>query len=95
MNGLLASWMRPVAGLGILAMVGVSLSGCFNAAQMVQTKKRTERVLESSSVEETVLPKSTSVALEYQFVEGELVVHATQKDPVSYTHLTLPTILRV
>ncbi|MBD89801.1 MAG: hypothetical protein CL940_05660 [Deltaproteobacteria bacterium] len=58
----------------------VSTTGCFNSAHMVQTKKRVERVLDTSVVEESVIPKSKSVALEYQFVEGELIVHATQQE---------------
>lgn len=80
MTRLLGPAARPLAKL-VLFVVSLSVvPGCFHSAQMIQTKKRTERVLESSVVEESVIPKTRSVTLAYQFVEGELIVDATQAE---------------
>lgn len=80
MNVRFAPRPRTTSIVGLLFLASVGLAGCFNAANMVKSKKRTERVLQTSTVEESVVPNSKSVSLEYQFVDGELVVHATQKE---------------
>lgn len=80
MSHLLVLRARSLATVLVLCLSSLGVSGCFNAASMVQSKRHNERVLETSTVESSVVPKTKSVSLEYQFVDGELVVHATQSE---------------